>query len=191
MSAKIAAADELIKTLNLSAHVEGGYYSQVYKSTGCCMVDGVRRATATSIYFLLKSGQISRMHSLKSDELWYFHLGSPLKMTMISQEGALSEQILGSDVQAGQRPQLFVPAGNVFGAEMLGGEGEFASTTTTIDLCKHASEERFALVSCMVTPGFEYEDLTIESAADLKEKFPQHAAVIERLSTLTFLTKTT
>jgi predicted cupin superfamily sugar epimerase len=86
-------AEEWIKKLELILHPEGGYYKQIYssklqiermKDNGS---DNWKRSLSTSIYFLLRSGDVSKFHKLKSDELWYFHTGSSLTLYTMDEEG--------------------------------------------------------------------------------------------------------
>ena len=72
-----------IDNLGLKPHVEGGYYKELYKNSRCLG----ERPIASAIYYLLKSGQVSRFHRLKSDELWLYHYGSPLRIVVHSQFG--------------------------------------------------------------------------------------------------------
>lgn len=71
----------------MSAHIEGGYYKRVYQSE--IEIDGdlashgafVKRPRqlASSIYFLLKEKQVSKLHSIAGDELWFFHHGKKIE----------------------------------------------------------------------------------------------------------------
>ena len=174
MSAQKRSAEEIISALGLSPHAEGGYYKQVYRS-GECTVEGKQRAYATSIYFLLKSGQASHLHVLKSDELWYYHMGSSVLLTIIGSQGELIEQVLGNDVLKGECPQVLIPAGGVFCAQLL-------EEQNVMQEKDEHPEENFALVGCMVAPGFEYEDFYLPSKEELKVKFPNCIAFIEQFA---------
>lgn len=175
MNEKKRSAEEIITALGLSPHAEGGYYKQVYRS-GECTVEGKQRAYATSIYFLLKSGQASHLHVLKSDELWYYHMGAPVLLTIIGSQGELIEQVLGNDVLKGECPQVLIPAGGVFCARLLKEQNAMQETAEV------PPEENFALVGCMVTPGFDYEDFYLPSKEELKVKFPNCIAFIEQFA---------
>jgi len=41
----------------------------------------VDRAVSTSIYFLLPSGSVSRLHRIPMAETWHFYLGEPLTVS--------------------------------------------------------------------------------------------------------------
>src|SRR5207249_3960045 len=95
------------------------------------------RSVSTAIYYLLTPGTFSALHRLKSDEIFHFYAGSPVKMLQLHEDGRGEEIILGSDVLAGQQPQVLVRRGVWQGSYLLPG-GEFA------------------LLGCTVAPGFEY-----------------------------------
>ncbi|NJM14247.1 MAG: cupin domain-containing protein [Bacteroidales bacterium] len=79
------------------------------------------------------------MHSILSDEIWYFNAGTALKMHMIDMRGDYTCEILGNNITNNERPQLIIPAGTLFGAEVM-------------------DKQSFALCSCMVSPGFDFAD---------------------------------
>ena len=152
-------ADEFIQHLELEQHVEGGYYCSSYRSAESF---DDKRALWTSIYFLLRTGEVSNFHRLTADEMWYFHAGESLTIYMIDQEGTLTTAQLGLDLAAGQRPQFLVPKGSIFGSAM--------------------NQPGFSLVGCMVSPGFTFEDFELFSQESLLELYPEHKEIIVRLS---------
>ncbi len=157
-----------IEKLELKAHPEGGYYKECLKSEDAVDVskidpgfDGERRLW-TSIYFLLKDREISRLHKLRSDEVWYFHSGTPLIIYIIDKAGDLKRVKLGLDAERGEQPQVIIPKGSVFGAEMDG--------------------TGYSLVGCMVSPGFEFKDFELVDREKLLSSYPQHEFIINRLA---------
>lgn len=152
-------ADYFIQQLKLELHVEGGYYRETYRSP-LAVND---RSLSTCIYFLLEGEQLSRFHQLTADEIWFFHYGSPLIVHQIDQTGRLFTQMLGMNLDAGESPQLLIPAGTIFASET-------------------ADKNSFSLVSCMVSPGFEFEDFKLFTKEELKAIHPQHQEAIERLA---------
>ena len=146
-----------IDNLGLKPHVEGGYYKELYKSNHW---QG-ERPIASTIYYLLKSGQVSRFHRLKSDELWLYHYGSPLRIVQLQEDGSVTVPVLGLAVDRGERPQVTVPGGVIFGAEVI-------------------EPDSFCLVSCVVAPGFDPRDFELFSGAELLQRFPKQSAVIRR-----------
>ena len=151
---------QLIDELGLQAHPEGGYYKETYRSGQT--LDGQDRQLLTSIYFLLTAENVSRFHRIKSDELWYFHAGSPLIVHTLSERGH-EQHHLGLDLSKGQQPFLWIPKDTIFGSSILDDEG-------------------YALVSCAVAPGFDFRDFELFTAEQLLLKFAAHREIIERLT---------
>lgn len=135
--------------LRLTPHPEGGWYRQTWVSDRFFNPAGYpgERASCTAIYFLLEPGQESRWHRVRSPELWLWHRGAPLVLQLGGTEEAPSSNprtiVLGPDVAAGQQPQALVPA------------DEWQSG-------RPASEDE-VLVSCVVSPGFDFADFTMLS----------------------------
>jgi len=80
-------AQQLIESLGLEPHPEGGWYRQVFRSEERVTRhhDGAERRAITTIYFLLAQGTFSRRHRVQSDEVWHFYEGDPLEL-MIGEE---------------------------------------------------------------------------------------------------------
>ncbi|WP_199614136.1 cupin domain-containing protein [Paenibacillus alkalitolerans] len=140
----------LVDLLDLKPHIEGGWYREVWRTSIEIPqpVLGSKysgpRAAATSVYFLLHPGEVSKWHAVLSDELWLWHSGSPLLLTLGGKgaEPKQSEEIvLGMDLSKGQRPQALVPASIWQMASPMGDEP--------------------VLVSCIVAPGFHFDDFTM------------------------------
>lgn len=154
-----ARIQALIEQFDLQAHPEGGYYKETYRSVET--IDG-EQSLMTSILFLLTSENASNFHRIQSDEHWYFHEGSPLVVHVISENGH-EQRLLGLDLSAGQRPYQLVRKQEIFGSEVQVAGG-------------------YALVSCAVAPGFMFRDFELFSRQDLLDQYPQHEAIICRLT---------
>lgn len=158
-----------IETLGLTAHPEGGWYRETYRAAESIPVAGLPprfdgdRSCSTAIYFLLASGQVSALHRIKSDELWFFHAGSPLTIHCLAEDGTHRATVLGPNPDQGEMLQVMVPAGTWFGALPLG-------------------PGAFTLVSCTVAPGFDFADFEMGGQDELLALFPQHRAIIMPLS---------
>jgi hypothetical protein len=131
------------ETLGLVPHPEGGWYRQTWVAGPAFEPPGYEgsRAAATGIYFLLRPGERSCWHTVRSDELWLWHAGGPLTLRLGgtgARPGEPSEVILGPDLAAGQRPQHLVPGGCWQSA--------------------HPAATHEVLVSCVVAPGFDFAD---------------------------------
>jgi len=150
----------LINELGLQAHPEGGYYKETYRAAQT--LEGKDRQLLTSIYFLLTSENVSKFHRIKSDELWYFHAGSPLIVHTLSERGH-EQHHLGLDLSKGQQPFLWIPKDTIFGSTILNDKG-------------------YSLVSCAVAPGFDFRDFELFNAEQLLLTFAAHSEIIERLT---------
>ena len=157
----ITRINHLIQTLNLQPHPEGGYYSETYRAKDLVNTQNGERNLMTSIYFLLTSKDVSRFHVINSDELWFHHEGSDLTVHVL-ENGEYSELKLGRD-HIDSRPQQLVKAGQIFGS--------------TVDV-----EDSFALVSCVVAPGFDFNDFKLFERQELESQFPDHSLIISKLT---------
>ena len=159
---------ELITTLDLSPHPEGGHYRETYKSDLFFDADKEapsfpgRRSCGAAIYFLLEGKDVSRLHRIKADELWHFYEGSPLTVHVIHPDGTLEEICLGPDTAQGETFQALVTAGCWFGASLAKGG--------------------HALVGCTTHPGFEFQDFEMGEREELLKQWPQHEALIKKLT---------
>lgn len=125
-------ADDVIEALKLEPHPEGGYYREIYRDPS---IEGAR-GDVTSIYFLLKAGEISRWHRVDATEIWNYHAGAPLRLSIADDEGAKEDILLGPDLASNQQPQGIVPPDWWQQAESLG---------------------NWTLVGCQVAPAFEFD----------------------------------
>ena len=129
-------ARTLIDALALAPHPEGGWYRETWRAEP----EG-ERAAATAILFLLEDGQRSHWHRVDATELWLFHAGSALLIeTAPGDDGPVRAARLGPDVPAGEQPQVRIAP------------GEWQSAT---------ADRGWALVSCIVSPGFEFAGFTL------------------------------
>lgn len=152
-----------IEKLGLERHPEGGYYKSSLTTEEKIDVLDTTRNLFTSIYFLLESKDVSHFHRLKSDEVWYYHAGSPLVVHVIDEQGNYREMKLGLDIENGETPQAIVPKNSIFGSSVI-------------------DEGTFSLVGCMVSPGFDFEDFELFTQEELLEKYPQHESIIKKMA---------
>jgi predicted cupin superfamily sugar epimerase len=126
----LSAAD-IIRMLDLKPHPEGGHFRETFRDA---RIDAAGRAASTAIYFLLARGERSHWHRVDAVEVWHWHAGAPLALS-IAHGGGKRSITLGPDLTAGEVPQGVVPAGNWQAAESRGD---------------------WTLVGCTVSPGFEF-----------------------------------
>lgn len=124
-------AREIIETLGLAPHPEGGWYAETWRAPA----PSGARAAGTAIYYLLERGQRSHWHRVDAAEIWHWYAGGPLSLS-ISPDGRDCRTLpLGPDLDAGERPQRLVPPGCWQSASPLGD---------------------WTLAGCTVTPAFEF-----------------------------------
>ena len=128
-------SDAIIAKLGLQPHPEGGFYRQTWVAEN----DG--RPTGTCIYFLLKSGEASHWHRVDATEIWLYHAGAPIVLSLAETDaGPAADHILGPDVLGDQAPQIIVPKDTWQAARTIGD---------------------WTLVSCTVSPGFDFAGFTL------------------------------
>jgi uncharacterized protein len=155
-------SDYFINSLELIPHPEGGYYKEIYRNPITSNFQNYpdnNRHLSTSIYYLLRSDNVSKFHQLLSDEIWYYHYGSSVNIYIIDQNGNLKIQKLGPQIEKGHMLQVIIKKGLIFGA--------------SID-----NADSFSLFGCMVSPGFDFKDFKLISRQKLLEKYPQHKEAI-------------
>lgn len=121
------SAAEIVERLQMQPHPEGGYYTETFRDDA-----------STAIYYLLEAGDHSHWHRVHgSSEIWHHYAGGPLALTLSSNGHDAEAHRLGKNIDAGEKPQLVVPAGWWQTAESLG---------------------HWTLVGCTVAPGFDFEN---------------------------------
>jgi predicted cupin superfamily sugar epimerase len=167
-------AQELISALNLVPHpIEGGFFRETYRAAGSMPVDTLPsgytsqsgRSFGTAIYYLLAGEAFSEMHRLPTEEVFHLYLGGPVRMLQLFAGGGTRELVIGSDILAGQQPQLVVPAGVWQGSRLEPG----------VD---------FALMGATMAPGFDYADYEQGRRSVLAGLYPAHAELIAQLTRL-------
>ena len=127
-------ADDIIAHLNLTPHPEGGFYRQTW------VAENQGRPVGTCIYFLLKAGEASHWHKVDATEIWLYHAGAPLILSLsATDDGPATDHLLTPDLSKGA-PQIIVP------------ENHWQAARTTGD---------YTLVSCTVSPGFDFTGFTL------------------------------
>ena len=142
-------------------------------------------------------GSVSRLHRIRSAEVWHFYLGAPVTVYEIdASTGAEKRTLLGADVAAGQRLQArrcaaqracgahaarpaqhVVPPGAWFGSHLA---DDSAAAGPAVPAPGDSRD--YALVGCTVAPGFDFADFEMASRSELLRLFPHAAADITRLT---------
>ena len=133
-------AKEIIRLLDMQPHPEGGWYRRTFEDVS---VAGARPAS-TAIYYLLEAEQMSAWHRVDAVEVWHYHAGAPISLSLSPPDGkGVTAHVLGPDLRAGCRPQVVVPVGWWQAAVSLGA---------------------WTLVGCTVAPGFRFEGFELALA---------------------------
>lgn len=134
-------AEQLIAQLALAPHPEGGWYRRVHRSAHAVRLAAdapadTPRAACTTIFYLLRAGELSRWHRIDGDEIWHYHEGAPL--TLWRADSALDgvEALTLGPVAPHGMPVQVVPGGSWQAARSTGD---------------------YTLAGCTVAPGFEFE----------------------------------
>ncbi len=131
-------AQEVIDTLKLQRHPEGGWYRETWRDTP----DDGSRGHGTAIYFLLEEGPGSMRHRVDATEIWHHYAGDSVELVIETEDGTVRRERLGTDLNSGERPQGIVP--------------------------KHAwqsarSTGAWSLVGCTVSPAFEFSGFELSA----------------------------
>jgi len=121
----------MIARLGLAPHPEGGHYAETWRDPD----PPGGRGSGTAILYLLQAGERSHWHRVDAVEIWHFHAGAPLELSLSPDGRTVETHRLGPDILAGDLPQVIVPAGWWQAARPLGAWG---------------------LVGCTVSPAFSF-----------------------------------
>ena len=136
-----------VRRLDLDPHPEGGWFRETWRSELTLNAQALPpqydgpRAAGTAILFVLLPGQESAWHTVRGAEVWLYHRGSPVALEFGPDRNNATTLLLGADIEAGQHPQVLVPAGYWQRARSQGDEP--------------------SLVSCVVVPGFDFADFEL------------------------------
>ncbi len=142
---------QIIEHLSLQSHIEGGYYRRTYQSE-YLTANNSRNIVSAIFYMLTDDSPIGFLHQNKSDIIHFFHGGCALTYYLIHPNGQLQRIVLGDKLDCGQQLQLVVKGGCWKATELPEGE--------------------YGLVSEAVAPGFDYRDMVLANAEEIKTKFP-------------------
>jgi predicted cupin superfamily sugar epimerase len=149
--------------------MEGGFFAETYRSPKRLPSRLVyrggsgERSLATAIYYMVTPESCSRLHRLRSDEIYHFYLGDPVELLQLGPDGQGKVVRLGSDLLGGMSPQVVVPQGVWQGARLIGG-GAFALLGTTMAL------------------GFDLADFEVGDRHSLIKAYPVFRELIQALT---------
>lgn len=130
----------LIERLGLLPHPEGGFYREFHRSRSLVRDPGLgERPASTIIHYLLRDGEWSAWHRIRTEEIWIHAGGAPLVLEWAS-----------LDFRSTGRVRLGPP-----------GHPDAATFHSVPPNVWQAArpESPFSLAICVVAPGFSFEDL--------------------------------
>lgn len=164
--------DEIIRILDLKPlPVEGGYFRPTYRGDLRLGTDALppgfpsARQITSAIYYFLTADTKSRLHRLRTDEMWHFYLGDPVTIHIFRLGHGYTKTLLGQNLLQGQAVQAVVPAHSFFGAHLQPGG-------------------QWALMGCTLSPEYRNEDFSLPSLEEFEEllgSFPQQQETLQRL----------
>jgi len=177
------SAEALVDRLGLEPHPEGGFFRETFRSALTVAGDRGERTLSTAVLFLVTAGRPSRFHRLTAEELWLYQAGAPLELALLSDEEPEGRSVqLGHPVDRapaqrgrpvpGQAavavaepvPHLLVPAGAWQAARVHPSEGM----------------QDWTLVTCVVSPGFDFDDFEMGDRKELLAVYPKAEELIVR-----------
>ena len=166
----MSTVEDIIRLLDLQPlAMEGGFFRETYRSTRRLSPNCLgtpfqqEKAAGTAIYYLLTPETISALHRLPTDEIFHHYCGGAVEMLQLWPDGRTSVVLLGSDLSAGQRPQVVVPAGVWQGSRLLPGA-------------------EFALMGTTMAPGFDFADFESGQRGPLIKRYPGEETRIRLLT---------
>jgi predicted cupin superfamily sugar epimerase len=187
-------AEDVIGALDLVPHREGGYFRETYRSDVDVSTVHGKRSASTACMYLLTEKEPSRFHRLRFDEVWFYHSGALAELVLLQPpeqteraKSAAARPLPEHRVIGPASPYALVPAGwwvavrAIPGEQADWGDGRAPERRWTSD--RRASREYdWTLVSCMVTPGFDYADFEMASREWLLRDYPLAEQVILALT---------
>lgn len=149
--------EETIELLGLERlDHEGGWFRRVH--TGEVDRDG--RALSTTIYALFTLEEFSALHQLDAVEQFFFLEGDAFEVFRIDRGGVGRWDVLGRE-----SPHLVFEAGEWFGGRPVEG-----------------GSHGWTLMSCVVTPGFEWAGFEIGKREVLLDAYPESGDAVRKLT---------
>ncbi|MDR0584877.1 MAG: cupin domain-containing protein [Treponema sp.] len=146
-----------IEKLALKPHAEGGWYRELWRADLTIPASALppqysgERSVCTLIHYLLEAGSRSAWHRVKSAEVWLWHAGGTLELSLGGLGGA---------------PEDALVSGGFYGSYPIGtnpdkGEALYGVVPPDVWQAAGVREGPYVLVSCAVSPGFYWEDFSV------------------------------
>jgi uncharacterized protein len=152
-------AEEIKTMLGLKPHPTCGFVAETYRSPleipASALPEAYEgdRPYGSALYFLVTPDAQIVMHRIRSDQLYHHYLGDSLEVLLLYPDGTGEVVTVGSDLGAGERPQLFLPGGTFHTSRLAAGVG-------------------YALLASTEWPGVEPPDVEHGDIEALMEAYP-------------------
>ena len=123
------------------------------------------RSLYSAILAVFTREDFSAIHKLLTDELWHFHGGWPMELLLLYPDRTGEKKRFGSNLAAGESPQILVRAGTWMGASPIGPD-----------------DEVYTFAGNTLAPGFEYTDYIPGIREELFSAYPEF---VDRIAELT------
>ena len=159
--------DEVKRLLNLEPNATCGYVRVTFMSKERIAPGGLPapfqagRPMGSALYFMLTPDEPVKLHRIRNDQFYHYYLGDPIEVLMLLTDGSVQQHIVGPDLRAGHKVQLFIPGNTFHTARVAGTRQWFLGGSTE-------------------WPGVEPEDVELGKADELAAKYP---AVAEQIRT--------
>jgi hypothetical protein len=135
MSADLTA-EEIRSLLALEPNATCGFVRVTYMSNDKIAPGGLPapfadgRPLGSALYFLVTPEAPVRLHRIRNDQLYHYYLGDPLEVFMLHADGTHTRVVVGPDIRAGERVQLFIPGNTFHTARVIGKRRWFLGAST-------------------------------------------------------------
>lgn len=153
------SAEEIRAFLQLEPHATCGFVRVTFVSNEQIAPGGLPppfldgRPAGSALIFMVTPDAPVRLHRIRNDQLYHRYLGDPIEVLMLHENGSSERVVVGPDLQAGQRVQLFIPGNTFHTARVVG-------------------QRRWFLGASTEWPGVEKVDVEIGDVDALAAKYP-------------------
>lgn len=156
-------AEEIRSLLQLEPNATCGFVRETYRAQQAIGPGGLPapfadgRPMGSALYFMVTPAAPVKLHRIRNDQLYHYYLGDPIEVLLLTNKG--ERVIVGPDLRAGHRVQLFIPGNTFHTARIIGTKNWFLGASTE-------------------WPGVIPADVELGNADRLAAEFPQVAADI-------------
>jgi predicted cupin superfamily sugar epimerase len=159
--------EDVKKLLNLEPNATCGYVRVTFMSEKRIAPGGLPapfaagRPVGSALYFMLTPDEPVKLHRIRNDQFYHYYLGDPIEVLMLLTDGSTQQHIVGPDLRAGHKVQLFIPGNTFHTARVIGTRQWFLGGSTE-------------------WPGVEPADVELGKTEELAAKYP---AVADKIRT--------